>query len=134
MTRPIEDRDSAAWWAALAEHRLLVQTCGSCGTHRLVARALCAACGSFEWQWTETGGTGTIASWTVSHRAYQPERTAPYTVVMVRLDEGRDLLLPGSWGGSADGADLAVGLRVRAAYDDLPGEPPAALLRWEAAG
>ncbi|MGI6873376.1 MULTISPECIES: Zn-ribbon domain-containing OB-fold protein [Amycolatopsis] len=131
MTRPLADRDSTAWWEGLAEHRLLLQTCGACGRHRLVARPLCASCGSFAWRWTEASGEGTIASWVVSHRAYQPDRTAPYTVVMVRLAEGDDLLLPGGW---TEGADLAVGLPVRATYQDLPGDPPAALLRWQPTG
>lgn len=134
MTRPMPDRDSAAWWEALAAHRLLLQTCERCAKHRLVPRALCPACGSFDWGWTQAGGEGTIASWTVSHRAYQPERTAPYVVVLVRLTEARELLLPGGWAGRADGSDLAIGMPVRAAYQDLPGEPRAALLRWAPVG
>ncbi|MFD2469018.1 Zn-ribbon domain-containing OB-fold protein [Amycolatopsis silviterrae] len=128
MTRPLADRDSAEWWAALADHRLQIQTCQSCRTHRLVARAMCAACRSFDWEWTEASGEGTIVSWTVSHRAYQPERTAPYTVVIVRLAEGEGLLLPGGW--SSDAAP-SMGMPVRAEFEDVPGEPPAALLRWE---
>ena len=133
MTRPVADRDSAPWWAALAEHRLLLQACAHCGRRRLVPRALCAACGSFDWGWAEASGQGTVASWVVSHRAYQQERTAPYVVVLVRLAEDDGIVLPGGWAGMPDGSDLAIGLPVRASYQDLGGEPPAALLTWSPA-
>ncbi|MGW3472792.1 Zn-ribbon domain-containing OB-fold protein [Saccharopolyspora sp. NPDC000995] len=137
MSRPVVDRDSAPWWAALAAHRLLLQTCDHCRTHRLPPRALCNACGSFDWQWTEANGTGTIATWTVSHRTYQPDHTTPYVVVLVRLAEADDVILPGGWAGAPDGSDLAVDLQVRACFQDLPAtdiEPAAALLVWQPNG
>lgn len=134
MTRPLPDRDSAPWWAALAEHRLLLQRCGDCGTPRVVPRAMCNGCGSFAWDWVEAGGRGRVASWTVSHRSFQPGRAAPYVVVLVRLEEGPELLLPGSWAGAADGSDLQTGLAVRAGFTDLPTEgemPPHSLITWQ---
>ena len=133
MSRPVADRDPAPWWAALAAHRLLLQTCDSCGTHRLPPRAICNVCGSFDGQWTEASGDGTIASWTVSHRVYQPNRTAPYVVVLVRLAETSAVILPGGWAGAPDGSDLAVGTQVRASFLDLPAteSEPAALLLWQ---
>lgn len=130
---PVADRDSAPWWSGLGDHRLLLQTCDRCDVHRLVPRALCSACGSFDWHWSEASGAGTIATWTVSHRAYQPERRAPYVVVLVSLDEHPDILLPGGWTGASDGSDLAVGLEVTAEYQDLERSDrntPAALLAW----
>jgi uncharacterized OB-fold protein len=132
MTRPTVDRDSAPWWAALAEHRLTLQRCSHCATPRLVPRAMCNACGSFEWSWSEAAGTGTVATWTVSHRAFPPTRPTPFTVVMVRLTEARNILLPGAWSGAADGSDLAADLPVRAEFHDVaePGDAPAALLSW----
>jgi hypothetical protein len=69
----------------------------------------------------------------VSHRSFQPERTAPYVVLLVRLDDGDDLVLPGGWAGAPDGSDLEMGLRVTVAFQDLPTEgekPNAALIEW----
>jgi uncharacterized OB-fold protein len=133
MTRPTPDRDSAPWWAALAEHRLLLQRCLRCDTRRAAPRAMCSACGSFEWTWSEASGRGTVVSWTVSHRAFQPGLAAPYVVLLVQLAEGPGLMLPGGWGGGADSSDLSVGLPVRAGFRDLPKEdeiPSVALLEW----
>jgi hypothetical protein len=137
MTRPLADRDSAPWWTALAEHRLLLQRCLRCNSHRAVPRAVCNACGSFDWDWSEASGRGTVASWTVSHRSFQPDRSAPYVVTLVRLAEGADLMLPGGWAGAPDGSDLRVDLPVHAAFDDAPieGDSPAwALLSWQPVG
>ena len=120
MTRPLADRDSAAWWQAIREHRLQLQQCNDCRTPRWPPRAMCNACTSFDWSWIPASGDGAIASWTVSHRSLQPERTAPYVVVLVRLAEAENLLLPGSWAGSDDGTDLAVGLPVHVHFLDYP--------------
>jgi uncharacterized OB-fold protein len=136
VNRPLADRDSAPWWAALAENRLLLQRCGACSAPRLVPRALCNACGSFAWSWVQASGDGTVVSWTVSHRTFQPGRPAPFVVVLVRLAESANLILPGGWSGAADGSDLAVGLAVHADYVPCDGEadsPPAALLSWRPA-
>ena len=137
MTRPLPDRDSAPWWQALADHRLLLQRCTSCGTPRSAPRAVCNACGSFDRELREASGRGTVPTWTVSHRSFQPGRSAPYVVLLVRLAEGDDLVLPGGWAGAPDGSDLTVGASVRAGFLDLPPEgenPPAALLHWRPEG
>ena len=76
-------------------------------------------------------------SWTVSHRSFQPDRTVPYVVVLVRLAEGAELILPGGWAGASDGSDLEVGSPVRAGFDDAPGDgdgPGWALLSWQPMG
>jgi uncharacterized protein len=94
---------------------------------------MCSRCGSFDWAWVDASGGGNVASWTVSHRSFQPERAAPYVVLLVRLVEGAELLLPGGWAGASDGSDLEVGLLVQADFLDLPEDPqagPAALLNW----
>lgn len=134
MTRPLADRDSAPWWAALADHRLMLQRCRLCDRPRLAPRAMCDVCGSFEWEWAQADGRGTVISWTVSHRSFQPEQTAPYVVLLVALTEGAHLVLPGGWAGSQDGSDLEIGLPVRATFRDLPTEgekAPATLIDWQ---
>ncbi|MFC5950402.1 Zn-ribbon domain-containing OB-fold protein [Pseudonocardia lutea] len=132
--RPVPDRDSARWWAAVAEHRLLLQRCTACGHLRLLPRAGCGRCGSFDWTDQEAAGTGTVVSWTVVHRAVDG-RPTPYVVVLVRLDEADHLVLPGAWAGEPDGSGLAAGLPVRAEYVDLEvpdGTDRVALVAWAA--
>jgi uncharacterized protein len=130
--KPTPDRDSAPWWAALADHRLLVQRCTTCDALRWPARAMCNRCGSFDWAWVEVTGHGSVASYVVSHRPFSPAHQPPYVVVLARLEDQPDLLLPGGWDGARDGSDLAIGLPVCASYTDM--EPGLALLSWRRSG
>jgi uncharacterized OB-fold protein len=133
VTGPNPDRDSAPWWAALAEHRLTLQRCAGCATLRWAPRAMCNACGSFEWCWVGASGAGTVATWTVVHRTPVHDLATPYVVVLARLAEAPNLLVPGGWAGAAEGTDIRTGLEVRAGYRDLDtpaGTDAAALLCW----
>lgn len=130
---PALDRDSAPWWEALGRHELLVQRCTACGRLRWPARALCGACGAQAWAWAPAKGSGTVASWNVTWRTADPRATVPYVVLLVRLDDQEDLILPGGYDGPPDGTSLRVGLPVRAGFTDLPRtgeESPLALLTW----
>ncbi|MGU3586531.1 Zn-ribbon domain-containing OB-fold protein [Rhodococcus sp. C26F] len=126
------DRDSSVWWKAISEHSLLVQQCAACATLRWAPRALCPECGSFEWEWRPTDGTGTIVSWTVSHRAFLPDRSTPFTVVLVRLNCAQNLLVPGSWSGDPVGTDLTVGMPVQARFSAVQPNPaePQTIITW----
>lgn len=127
---PAMDRDSTPWWSALARHELMFQRCGECATWRWPARAMCNVCGSFGWGWFRSSGRGEVVSWIVNHHAFLPGFDAPYAVVSVRMDEQPDLVLLGAYAGPPDDPALAIGARVVAAYDEVPGDPPAGLLRW----
>jgi uncharacterized OB-fold protein len=86
---------------------------------------MCNRCGSLEWEWQPASGTGTVASWIVNHHAFLPGFEAPYVVVLVRLDDQDDILVPGGWAGARDGAGLRIGLPVAVGFDQ-----GAAPLRW----
>jgi uncharacterized OB-fold protein len=134
----LADRDSLPWWEALGHHRLTVQRCDECGALRWPPRELCNRCGSLAWQWVRATGRGTVASWIVNHHSFgraSGGRAAPYVVLLVRLDDQSDILVPGGWEGAPDGTGLRVGLAVTAGFDDVdvdePGESArVALLRW----
>ena len=129
---PHPDRDSAPWWEGLARHELRFQRCARCRAWRFPPRAICNRCGSFDHHWEPVSGRATVASWIVNHHAFLPGFESPYAVVLVRLDEQDDLLLPGSFVGALEG--LRTGLPVRAVFDDVRGgEEPVTLLAWERA-
>jgi uncharacterized OB-fold protein len=86
---PIADHDSAPYWSALHEGRLLVQRCQDCDEYQLYPRDRCLACrGPVSWQ--EASGRGTIYSFTVIRQNYaRPFRDwIPYVVALVDLEEG----------------------------------------------
>ncbi len=130
---PVADRDSTPWWAGLAEHVLRLQRCDACATLRWPPRALCNRCGSLDWSWVAVSGRATTASWIVNRHAFSEAFGVPFVVVMARLDEQDDILLPGAYGGAPDGHDLHIGRRLVVAFDDVAvpeGADPVSLLRW----
>jgi uncharacterized protein len=129
---PVADHDSAPWWSGLAEHELRLQRCDDCATFRWPPRALCNRCGSLDWSWVAASGRATVASWIVNHHAFSDAFPVPYIVVLARLDEQDDVLVPGAYGGTTD-AGLHIGQRLVLAYEDVPvpeGADRLSLLRW----
>jgi hypothetical protein len=124
------ERDSAEWWAALARHELLVTRCDDCGSWRWPPRVLCNRCGSLDGRLVRASGRGTVASWVVNRHGFGGAFPLPSTVLLVRLAEQDDLLLPGAWAGAADGSDCSIGLPVVVGFDDVPGPEPFTILCW----
>ena len=88
---PPVDAVTQPWWDATRDHRLLLQTCASCGAVQHYPRALCIACGGTDLGWTDSLGVAVVDSFTVVHREL-PGFDAPYVVARVRLAEGPILL------------------------------------------
>jgi uncharacterized OB-fold protein len=118
------DRDSEPWWEALARHEFVQQRCGGCRSWRWPPRMRCGRCGSPEWTWEAVSGRGTVASWIVNHHSFLPAIEPPYTVVLVRLDEQDDILMPGAWLG---GGEPVMDQAVQADFVERDGET---LLGW----
>ncbi|TDD26262.1 hypothetical protein E1287_36560 [Actinomadura sp. KC06] len=128
---PATDLDSAPWWEALRRRELLLQACGPCRRLRWPARAICNDCGSDDWTWVPASGFGTVASWTVTHRP--ATAGGPFVVVLVRLDDQDDILMPGYVDGPQDGAGLVIGLPVQVGFEDVAagdGGRDLVVLRW----
>jgi uncharacterized OB-fold protein len=127
---PIPDADSAAFWSATNEGRLLVQHCNNCGCNQLYGRALCTNCHSDELEWIETAGLGTVYSRTVIRqnpsRAYR--HLLPLVVALVDLDEG-PRLMTNVVGSEPD--DVQIGARVKVRFERVSDE--AALPMFELA-
>ena len=125
---PHVDRDSAAYWDALARRELVLQRCRACERHRFPSLPACPYSRDERADAVRARGTGALYSWIVVHRAFSPafEADVPYAVGTVELDEGARMLgrveAPG--GGVPS---LAAGLRVHVAFRDhaARGDAPA---------
>lgn len=100
------------------QHELRFQQCSDCGSWRHMPRECCNRCGSFDWSWQRSGGTGVVFSWTIIHRALHPgfADELPYAAVVVELDEGVRLV-SSVVGIAAD--ELRIGLPVEVVFDDV---------------
>ena len=121
--------DGSRFWAALAEHRLVLPLCLECDLVFFYPRGHCPRCGSRSIDWTESAGTGTIYSFCVHYRSATPGlgEAVPFVTVLVDLDEGPRLMgfLAGSSedplaGPPADPAEIQCGARVLARPLSLP--------------
>jgi uncharacterized OB-fold protein len=54
---------------------------------------MCGACGSADWTWERSCGTGSVYSFTVTHRVLHPAFTVvPYAHGIIETDEGVHIL------------------------------------------
>jgi uncharacterized OB-fold protein len=85
---PIVTDDSAVFWDAAAEHRLVAQRCSQCGTLRHPPRPMCPRCRALEHEAVELSGRGTLYSYAVLHHPQHPAFEYPVLAALVDLDEG----------------------------------------------
>lgn len=104
------------FWAAAAEHRLVIPRCTSCGAHRLPPTPFCWRCRSQGIEWDDHDGNGTIYSFTVVRHAVIPDvkDALPLIAAVVALDgiEGGRLV-----GNLVDVAPEAVQIGQRVVTD-----------------
>src|SRR3974390_1484942 len=129
MPRP--HRESKPYWAALSRGSFEVQQCLDCGHWTWPPRPICSNCHGEHLEFRPVRGTGEVHSWVPPNRAFFPrlKEFVPYTIVLVRLDEEADILIPGRL---QPDAPVHQGTRVRAvpvALTDEVGE-----LLWEVDG
>jgi len=119
--KPVPTRDTAPYWGALAEGHLDLQHCRDCGHWTWPPRPICSGCHGENMVFEKVKGTGEIFSWIVVHRSTIPDMMpyVPYTLALVRLDEQRDIYIPGRLIGDKE---AVRGLRVRAVPEKINDE------------
>ena len=85
---PIVTDDSAVFWDAASEGRLVAQRCGDCGALRHPPRPMCPHCHSLQIEVAELSGRGTVYSYAILHHPQHPAFDYPVFAVLVDLDEG----------------------------------------------
>lgn len=121
MTRLLEpgsSDDTAAFWAATRDRRLVVPWCPRCDRGIWYPRLVCPGCLGEDLDQRELGGDGVVYAVSVQHRP-GPGRDpddGPYAVVLVDLDDGIRLL-SNVVGCAAD--DVTVGLAVTLDWEPL---------------
>ena len=109
------DPYAAQFWDFTKERELRLQQCSSCGKFRFPPSAVCDACLSEDFEWTQVSGQGKVISWTTFHRAYFPEYPAGHTSVVLELDEGPLFV---SYVVDMEASDLAVDMPLTLRWVD----------------
>ena len=113
---PVIAPETAPFWEATSEGRLLVQRCPSCSTAIHYPRFVCPQCHAHELEWIEAAGTGTIYSFTLTTRGILDYKDCgPYVLALVELDEGPRMMTNIV---EADPGELSIGQRVEVVFHD----------------
>jgi uncharacterized protein len=113
---PTISPETADYWAATAEGRLLLKRCDACGHVIWYPRAICPDCHSTDTSWFEASGRGEVYSFTVNRRGDGPWKEAtPFVLAYVELDEGPRVMTNIV---DCDVDSVAIGQRVTAVWDD----------------
>jgi uncharacterized protein len=87
---PVPDLETAPYWDATREGKLLIKECRSCGRAFFYPRNHCPRCWSTDTAWREASGRGTVYTFTIVYQNDLPpfRDRLPYVVAIVELDEG----------------------------------------------
>jgi hypothetical protein len=116
---PLPDRDTAPFWEAQQRHELRFQRCRECTTVRYPVGPLCPQCRSFNFEWITSSGRGTVYSYTVVRHQTHPAFPAPYTVLLVELEEGPRVIAQLR---APEDAAFAIGSPVSIAWEEHGGQ------------
>ena len=118
MPLPSANAETLPWWEAAAEHRLVAQKCASCGFLRHPPGPVCPECSSFDADWVELSGQGTVYTFTVVQQQFVPA-DLPYVVIAVDLPEGVRIV---SNLVDVDPTDVRIGMPVQLVWEDMSEE------------
>ncbi|HEY3673163.1 MAG TPA: Zn-ribbon domain-containing OB-fold protein [Acidimicrobiia bacterium] len=116
---PIVTEDSAAFWDAADEGRLVAQRCAACGRLRHPPRPMCPECNSLEVEVVELSGRGVVYSYALLHHPQHPAFEYPVPAVLVDLDEGIRIV---SNVVGVEPGDIRIGLPVHVEFVPTDGE------------
>ena len=89
---PIVTEDSAAFWDAACESRLVARRCLGCLRFHHPPRPMCPHCHSLDHETVDLAGTGVVYSYALLHHPQHPAFTYPVVAALIDLDEGVRLL------------------------------------------
>jgi len=115
--RPIEDRQTAPYWAAARNGELVVQWCSACDLLLHPSLPCCPWCLATDLDWHPVSGRGEVWSVCVAWAALVPGFAPPYVVADVALEEQPDVRLTANIVGP-DATRTAVGRRVEVVFED----------------
>ena len=123
---PKPNPETAPYWQAAAEGRLLIRRCTTCGEPHHYPRSICPFCFSGETTWEQACGRGTIYSFSVMRRA-----PVPYAIAYVTLEEGPTIMTNII---DADLDAIDIGQPVDLVFQPSDGGPPVPMFRIRTCG
>ena len=122
------DRETQGFFEAAAEDRLVYKACNDCNHALHPPSAHCPYCGGWNTAWRDASGRGKLHTWTTVTHQIHPGFPAPYTVVVVELDDAPEVRLMGRLDGEPE---LTAGMPMQVWFEHTPEGPT--LPQWRPA-
>lgn len=117
---PAVTDETAAFWEAAGQGRLLVERCSMCQADTFPPRGICRACRSRATSPVEVTGPGVVYSFTVNHQRWLPDLEVPYAVVLVEFPAHPGVRVVGRLRGCPF-EEVAIGTEVDVGFESGPG-------------
>ena len=117
---PTITEENRPFWDAARAERLEMQRCSACRHVRYPISAVCPRCLDAAAEWIELSGRGSVLSFVVFERAYNPAWAdrVPYNVALIQLAEGPRMF---SNVVGVPNEAVAVGMPVRVVFEPVAG-------------
>jgi uncharacterized protein len=117
---PAVTEETAAFWAAAREGRLVIERCSRCGADSFPPRGICRSCRAREMVPAEITGTGHVYSFTVNYQRWLPDLEVPYAIVLVEFAGHPGVRVAGRLRGCPP-EQAAIGMAVQVGFEPGPG-------------
>jgi hypothetical protein len=117
---PAVTEETAVFWEAAKQGRLLVERCSACGADSFPPRGMCRSCRGRSMDPVEITGRGVVYSFTVNHQRWLPGLEVPYAVVLVDFPDHPGVRVAGRLRGCPP-EDTAIGMEVEVGFEPGPG-------------
>ena len=112
--------ETAPFWDAARNGRLVVERCAACGSDTFPPRGMCGACRGRALAPVEVTGRGVIYSYTVNHQRWLADLEVPYAIVLVEFPGHPGVRVAGRLRGCPP-EEAAIGLVVDVGFEPGPG-------------
>jgi uncharacterized protein len=116
---PAVTEETAAFWDAARDGRLVVERCEACGTHGFPPYGVCRACRHREVTGVELEGPGVVYSFTVNHQRWLPDLEVPFALVWVGFPDHDGVRVVGRLRG-CEPDDVHIGMTVDVGFEEGP--------------
>jgi uncharacterized OB-fold protein len=104
------------FWTAGRQNELRLRRCRHCRYWAHPPLPICPRCHRRQLAWEATSGRAALFSYTVNHKAWNPEVPVPYVIGMVQLPEQEGLRLTSNIVNCAV-ADVHIGMPLRVTFE-----------------
>lgn len=117
---PAVTEETAAFWSAAKEGRLVVEQCSVCGAESFPPRGMCRTCRARAMTPVEITSRGRVYSLTVNYQRWLPDLDVPYAIVLVEFPDHPGVRVVGRLRG-CDPEQATIDMEVEVGFEPGPG-------------